>query len=193
MAPTGGRRSGPIATAAPDCDRSMTRTAILLPLGRISRAIGLRGMKRPWRRSSGRLRMCRLASQVSWAASLSRLRALAEMVMAKPLSIVARDLALEPAEMIDIGDDPFARLADHRRHQRHAARRHVDHLAGKFAPVLQHIAAEQVDLDALKAPALFGQRQDFRFGQRQGHGSNAACRALWPASHDPMALSLTRR
>ena len=43
-----------------------------------------------------------------------------------------------------------------RRNQRHAARRHVDDLAGKLAAVGQHVAAEQVDLDALVAAAVLG-------------------------------------
>src|ERR1039458_8663489 len=86
IAPTTGRSSGEMATAAPDSDKSIMRQVTLLPFGRISRAIALRGIKRPWRRSSGRLRIFRLASQVSWAASLSRLRKVASTVMAKPVS-----------------------------------------------------------------------------------------------------------
>ena len=100
--------------------------------------------------------MLRLASQVSWAASLSRLRAVASIVMAKPFSKMRAIVAFEPAQMIDIGDDALARLAGDRRDQRHAARRHVDDLAGKLAPVRQHVAAEQVDLDALVAAAILG-------------------------------------
>ena len=98
--------------------------------------------------------MLRLASQVSWAASLSRLRGVAEIVMAKPFCSMARDLAFEAAEMVDIGDDAFADVAAHRRDQRHAAGRHVDDLAGIFAAVRQHVAAEQVDAHALVAPAF---------------------------------------
>ena len=104
--------------------------------------------------------MWRLASQVSWAASLSRLRGVAEIVMAKPFSNVARDRAFQPAEMVDIGDDALADLPADRRDQRHAAGRHVDDLAREFAPVGQHVAAEQVDAHALVPPALLGVRQD---------------------------------
>ena len=76
------------AMPAPDCDTSMMRQPMLDPFGRMSVAAALRGVKRPCRRSSGRLRMWRLASQVSCAASLSRLRGVAEIVMAKPLTSV---------------------------------------------------------------------------------------------------------
>jgi hypothetical protein len=46
--------------------------------------------------------------------------------------------------------------------------RHIDDLAGKFAPVRQHVAAEQVHLDALKAPPLGGGRKN-RFMLRKRH------------------------
>src|ERR1019366_4372733 len=82
----GGRFSA--AMAAPDSDMSMTRQVILVPSSSVSSEIGLRGTIRSWRRSSGRFKMSRLASQVSWAASLSRLRAVAPTLMAKPLSIM---------------------------------------------------------------------------------------------------------
>ncbi len=65
-----------------------------------------------------------------------------------------RDVAFEPAEMIDIGDDALARLAGDRRNQCHAAGRHVDDLTGKFTAVRKHVAAEEIDADALKAAAL---------------------------------------
>ncbi len=45
--PTAGRNSGLIEIAAPDADKSMTRQVTLVPFGRIKRAIGLRGVKRP--------------------------------------------------------------------------------------------------------------------------------------------------
>jgi len=56
--------------------------------------------------------------------------------------------------MIDIGDDALARLTCDRSDQRHAARRHVGDLAGKLAPVGQHVTAEQIDAHALEPPAL---------------------------------------
>src|SRR6185437_8108874 len=74
----------------------------------------------------------------------------------------AGDLALEPAEMVDIGDDAFAGIANHRSDQGYAAGRHVDDLTRKFAPVGEHVAAEQVDLDPLMAPAFLRQRQNPR-------------------------------
>jgi len=67
----------------------------------------------------------------------------------------ADNRALEPADMIDIGNDAFARLAAHRADDRHAAGRHVEHLAGEFAPVRQHVAAEQIDAHALEAALFF--------------------------------------
>ena len=97
-----------------------------------------------------------MASQVSWAASLSRLRKVAS-------------IALKPAEMVHVGDDAFAGVADDRRDNGDAAGRHVDDLARKFAPVGQHVAPEQINLDALVASALLGQRQRSRLGQGDGH------------------------
>src|SRR5664280_362362 len=38
-----------------------------------------------------------------------------------------------------------------------------------MSPGGQHVAPEQVDLDALMAPALLGQRQRSRLGQWYGH------------------------
>ena len=111
--------------------------------------------------------MLRLASQVSWAASMSRFRGVAAIVMAKPFCELARDLALQPAEMVDIGDDAVADIAGNRRDQGDAAGRHVDDLAGEFAAIRQHVAAQQVDADALMAPAFLGVRQRVRFGLRQ--------------------------
>ena len=60
--------------------------------------------------------------------------------------------------MIDISDNAFARLPGDRRDQRHAARRHIHNLTGEFTPVRQHVAAQQVDAHALKAPALLAER-----------------------------------
>src|SRR5664280_362360 len=70
-----------------------------------------------------------------------------------------------------------------------AARRHVDDLTGKLAPVGQHVAPEQVDLDALRAPALLGQRQRSRLGQGDGHDGSRVFGAHMPPPNDPMSLS----
>ena len=67
-------------------------------------------------------------------------------------------MTFEAAQMIDVGDDPFAGLPLDRRDQGHAAGRHIHHLAGEFAPVRQHVAAEEVDPDPLKSAALFAER-----------------------------------
>jgi len=56
-----------------------------VPFGMVTVERGLRGTMRSCSRSSGKPRMCRLASQVSWAASLSRLRGVAEIDMANPV------------------------------------------------------------------------------------------------------------
>jgi len=73
-----------------------------------------------------------------------------------------RDVPLKPAEGVHIGDNAFARLAADGSDHGHAARRHVDHLAGKLPAVCQHIAAKQVDFDTLEAPALCAQRSQTR-------------------------------
>jgi hypothetical protein len=74
--------------------------------------------------------MLRLASQVSWAASVAlaggRRDGHGEAILQRP-----RDLAFQTAEVIHIGDDAFADIAADRRDQRHAAGRHIDDLAGK--------------------------------------------------------------
>ena len=61
--------------------------------------------------------------------------------------------------MVHIGDDALACLAGNRRHQGHAARRHVLNLAGILAAIGQHVAAEQIDPHALEAAALVRLRQ----------------------------------
>ncbi|BBO07240.1 hypothetical protein BwSH20_26110 [Bradyrhizobium ottawaense] len=68
--------------------------------------------------------------------------------------------------MVEIGDDAVADIADAGGEQREAARRHVDHLAGEFAAVRQHVAAEQVHLHPLETPTLFGGRKKFFVRQR---------------------------
>ncbi len=84
------------------------------------------------------------------------------------------DRAFEAADMVYIGDDALARLARHRRDQGHAARRHVGNLAGKLAPVRQHVAAEQVDAHTLKPPALFAQRKYHGFFLGKCHSLGTA-------------------
>ena len=56
--------------------------------------------------------MWRLASQVSWAASLSRLRGVAADRHGEAVVDDAGDLALDAADMIEIGDDALADIAD---------------------------------------------------------------------------------
>src|ERR1700722_19004591 len=71
---------------------------------------------------------------------------------------LARDVAFEAAQVIDIGDDALAGLGARRRHHRHTARRHINDLAWEFAPVRQHVAAEQIDIDPLEAATVLTQR-----------------------------------
>ena len=52
-----------------------------------------------------------MASQVSWAASLSRLRGGRRDRHGKAVLKRARDRAFQAAEMVDIGDDAFADIA----------------------------------------------------------------------------------
>ena len=70
--------------------------------------------------------------------------------------------AFQPSDVIDIGDDALAELRQYRRDQRHAAGRHVDDLTRKFAPVRQHIAAEQVHFHTLETSAFLAVRKDAR-------------------------------
>ena len=70
----------------------------------------------------------------------------------------------------------LALYASDRRDQRHAARRHIDDLAGEFAAVGQHIAAKEVDAHALEAAALLAQGRQTRYALRQGHGTVRVCR-----------------
>jgi hypothetical protein len=67
------------------------------------------------------------------------------------------NVAFEPSQMVDIGNDALAGSAGNGGDQRYAARRHVNDLAGKFAAVGQHIAAEQVHAHALVAAAILVQ------------------------------------
>ena len=89
----------------------------------------------------------------------------------EPVREYARDVPFQSAQVIHIGDHPFAGLAADRRDQRHAAGRHVDHLAGKFAPVRQHVAAQEVDADALKPPTFLAERAQLFLGERDRHAA----------------------
>jgi hypothetical protein len=113
--------------------------------------------------------MSRLASQVSWAAG---------------------DLALDPADMVEIGDHAVADIADAGRQQGQAPRRHIDDLAGVFAPVGQHVAAEQVHLHPLEASPLLGCRKR-RFLLRKRHHGHPA--PDFGASSTLRRTGLTRR
>ena len=97
-------------------------------------------------------------------------------------------MTFETAQMIDISDDAFAGLADDRRDQRHAARRHIHDLTGKFTPVGQHVAAQQVDADALKAPTLFAERPQCR-----SFGRGNAMTAYEASARKPRRAVLTAR
>ncbi|BEV44464.1 hypothetical protein CRBSH125_06470 [Afipia carboxidovorans] len=68
--------------------------------------------------------------------------------------------------MIEIGDNPLADAADAGRQQRKTAGRHIDGLTGIFAPIRQHIAAEQVNPHPLEATTLFSLRLKFSLNQR---------------------------
>ena len=80
----------------------------------------------------------------------------------------AGDLAFHPADMIEVGDHAIADIADAWSQQGQPARRHIDNLAGKLTAVGEHVAAKQVDLDPLKASALFG-GWNYGFLDRQRH------------------------
>ena len=86
----------------------------------------------------------------------------------------ADDRAFEPADMIDIGDDALARLAAHRADDRHAAGRHVEHLAGEFAPVGQHVAAEQIHAHALEAALLLVRGKNVEYFLQHGHAARSS-------------------
>jgi hypothetical protein len=64
------------------------------------------------------------------------------------------DVPLDPADMLEIGDYPFADLAPDGRDQERSARRDVDRLAGIFPSVSQHIPAEQRHRHSLVPPQL---------------------------------------
>jgi hypothetical protein len=72
----------------------------------------------------------------------------------------AHDGAFDPADMVDIGDDAFSDPSGDGSRQRNAPRRHVCGLAGIFMLVLEHEAAEEIDLYALMAtPVMLPQER----------------------------------
>src|SRR5581483_2752252 len=96
----------------------------------------------------------------------------------------AGDLAFEPAEMIDVGDNTLADLAGCRGQYRHTTGRHVDDAARIFLPVLQHQPSQKVYFDALMAAALLTQGQDFHSGRlRDRHSGRLICRAATLETH----------
>jgi hypothetical protein len=72
------------------------------------------------------------------------------------------DVAFEPPHVIDVSNHTLARLAGDWRHQRDAARRHIDDLTGELAPVGEHVAAGEVYAHPLKAAALLAHRPQLR-------------------------------
>ena len=158
-APISGRWS--VLTAAPDWEMSMTLQVTLIPFCRMSRAAGLRGVMRPWRRSSGK--PSELGGELVALARSGR------DGHGKAVLELARDDAFEPTDMVDIGNDAFGRFSAHGRDQGHPARRHVDDLAGIFTTIRQHVAPEQIHPDPLKSPAFFAERQKQGFFQRKRH------------------------
>jgi hypothetical protein len=106
----------------------------------------------------------------------------------EPVLERARNMTFEPAQMVHIGDDALAGLASHGRNQRHAAWRHVDDLARKFAPVGQHVAAKQIDPHALEPTSLVAQRPHTRNSFSQRHAELPA-----PIWRKPRRAVLTGR
>ena len=64
------------------------------------------------------------------------------------------DHALDAADVVDIGDDALADLAAERADEGGVAGRDFEQLAGAFALVGEHAAAEQAELNALEAPPV---------------------------------------
>ena len=65
--------------------------------------------------------------------------------------------------MVHVSNDAVAHSAGNRRDQGDAAGRYIDDLAGEFAAIRQHVAALQVDANALMPSALLGVWQRVRF------------------------------
>ena len=73
--------------ATPEIEMSISRALISRPLSMRRVTAVWVGTSRSWERPSGRPRISRLASQVSWDAILSRLRGVALSWTAKPPSL----------------------------------------------------------------------------------------------------------
>jgi hypothetical protein len=67
---------------------------------------------------------------------------------------VARDLAFEAPEVLEVQDDPLADRALHGSRQQEAAGRDVHGLAGVFFVARQHVAPEQREGNAAVPAAL---------------------------------------
>jgi hypothetical protein len=78
--------------------------------------------------------------------------------------------------MVDISDDAVADVSADGRNQRHAAGRHVHHLAGIFGAVSQHVAAKEIDAHALVAPTLLRVGEDCGFLLWQRHRGDLGAR-----------------
>jgi hypothetical protein len=68
---------------------------------------------------------------------------------------LAHEHALDPAELVDIGDDRVADLSLLTALQGKAGRRYVDRPAGIFAAVAKHVASGKLQLDAVVLTASF--------------------------------------
>ena len=93
---------------APDCERSIMRQPTLVPFGSTNRAMALLGGEAVMATILGHLPVGQ-PSQLR--RELVRLRSVAAMVIAKSVFQDARDLSLEPAEVIKVGNHPFTRLS----------------------------------------------------------------------------------
>jgi hypothetical protein len=130
-------------TAAPESERSMIRTLYWRPSSRVApvfRQVELVPVGQP-----GQLRRQFFPLAVG---ALHR--------HGEAAGIAARDVALDPADMVDVEDDPLAGRGRDGRDDGNVARRHVVDPARKLGAVFQHEAAEQIDGDAAEAAALFG-------------------------------------
>ena len=67
---------------------------------------------------------------------------------------MADDLSFDPADMLEIDDDPLADEALDRHDEREPAGRHVEALARIFLPAREHVAADERDGYAPVASAV---------------------------------------
>ena len=111
-APTGGRRSGLIAMAAPDADMSMTRQATLVPFGRIRRADRIARHETAVAAVFRQIEDLPVGEPGELGGELVALARGRRDGHGKAVVELARDHAFQPAEMVDIGDHAFAELPD---------------------------------------------------------------------------------